>query len=122
MTDNAPLVYDQSSVDLRAKYVGELHAVLGTMVNIAAGRMKRVRFIQMNPLALTLIQSGSLAVRPHYDLMIDLSANRAAPTEIGKWYGTPVVLDAFANDEHAIMLFGTGGEVETIEIKNASFL
>jgi glycosyltransferase involved in cell wall biosynthesis len=123
MSHNASLVYDQSSVQMGAKYVGEEHSVLGNLMRVAARRMHgKVRFIQVNPLALTILQSGSMAVFPLHSLVIDLSNNRAAPSEVGTWDGFPLVVEAFASDECAVVLFGTNGVNETIEIKNASFL
>lgn len=117
-----PLVFDQGSLQFGKCDTGELHVHLYALMQVAARRLNgKVRFIQANANALTIMQSAAHRMCPRPRFILDYTTQHAEPNEIGLWEGIPLVVDGYARDEHAVVLFGTNGDVETIAIRNYRF-
>jgi hypothetical protein len=114
------LVYDQARIDIGAKFVGEEHAMLGTVIDLAVARVKEARFVQLSPLALAVLQSGVVANTKTALVLEFVRGRRRGPHNIGFYNGVNITVDEYAGDN--IQVYGTNGEVETIELKNIRFI
>lgn len=114
------LVYDQARIDIGAELVGEEHALLGTLIDLAVARVRSARFVQLSPLALAVLQSG-VVHNNKQTLAIELARGRQrGPHNIGFYNGVNITVDEHSGDN--IQVFGVNGDVETIELKNIRFL
>lgn len=114
------LVYNQETIDIGANFVGEEHALLGTLIDLAVARVRSARFVQLSPLALAVLQSGVIH-NSTQSLIIELPRGRkSGPHNIGFYNGVNITVNEHGDDD--IQVFGTNGDVETIELKNIRFI
>ena len=113
------LVFDQARIDIGSNCVGEEHALLGPLIDLAVVRVREARFVQLSPLALAVLVNGVVySTKSHLALEL-VRGRKRGPHNIGFYNGVNITVDEHNGDD--IQVFGTNGDVETIELKNIRF-